>query len=307
MSRARWKRWMQRLVGAAATVVCAPVLYALVAVLAGCHTNATAPRHADTGIRVGAEERDLGPEDAEKAVLFVHGFVGGSSNFADLPDQVAAKGWRVRCMRLPGHGTSPRDMLKTTADDLLDAVRAEAKALREDHETLVLVGHSMGGALSTVVASEMPVEGLVLGAPYFGVTHHWYYGLKPEQWTNISSPFVHWLYKGKLFTQLNRKEAKKDCMSYTWVPTKGVLTLIEVGRRASAPDVLAGVTCPVLLMNGAGDVAASHEKAREAVAAMATTGKRTVDLPRSNHMIYFDYDRERVFEETLAFLDGLAQ
>ena len=52
--------------------------------------NRHAPRDPETGILRGAEPRTLGPDDAPVAVLLVHGYLGGSNNFADLPDRLAA-------------------------------------------------------------------------------------------------------------------------------------------------------------------------------------------------------------------------
>ncbi len=262
-------------------------------------------RNPDTGIALGAEELDLGPVDAKRAVLFVHGFVGGSNNFAGVPEAVAGEGWRVRAMRLPGHGTSPRDFATRTPDELIEAVLAEVRALKEQHGRVVCIGHSMGGALSTLAASEEALDGLVLAAPYFGVTHHWYYGLRTETWVKLSAPALPWVYKGKLFLQVNRREAKKDIYSYTWLPMSGTKTLMEIGRRANRPEVLGAIECPVLLLHGDGDVAASPAAATEAVGRMSAESKRTVSLEGSNHHIFWDHDRVQVQEEILGFLETL--
>ena len=144
----------------------------------------------------------------------------------------------------------------------------------------------------------------MLGAPYFGVTHHWYYGLRPERWTKLSAPVVPWLYKGKLFLQLNRKTSKPEVYSYTWIPTRGVLTLMEIGRRANAPDVLDAIQCPVLWLHSTGDVAASRKAAERAFQAMPSEHKRAVELTRSNHHIFWDYEQEQVFSEILKFLQN---
>ena len=127
----RPRRWRQRLAIALSLIALLLIAYAIVTSLLVNQAAAATPRDSETGIAVGAEPRDLGPEDAPGAVLFIHGFVGGSNNFADLPDQVADAGWRVRCLRLPGHGTTPKDFAKTSADELVEAVRQEVKALRE--------------------------------------------------------------------------------------------------------------------------------------------------------------------------------
>jgi carboxylesterase len=279
--------------------------YALVVQLGVAWEDRSAERDPDTDIRLGAEALWLGPEDAQRAVLFVHGFVGGSNNFGETPQKIAAQGWRVRVMLLPGHGTSPREFAQKRPEDLLNAVREELRALKIQHETVVLAGHSMGGALSTIMAAKEKPDGLILAAPYFGVTHHWYYGLRPEQWTRLASPFLPYVYKGTLFLQVNRKEAKKEIFSYTWIPMKGALTLTTLGEMARNDGVLSEVICPVLLIHSRGDVAASPEATETAFSKMAAKEKTLRWLERSNHHIFWDHEREDVSEAILSFLETL--
>ncbi len=287
--------------GVAAAFAAALLTYNALAFTLALHAEEDKLRNPETGILVGAEPRELGPENSPRAALFIHGFGGAGTDFADLPERLAENGWRVRIMLLPGHGTYPREMRDQTPDTLLDAVRNEVKTLRERHEKVILLSHSMGGALSTLVATEMPVDGLVLGAPYFGVTYRWYYVLPPEVWGKLTAPVVRWVYKGKLFIQVNRKEAKDHIIGYTWLPSRAIGVLAELGTRAGAPETLSKITCPVLLLHGRHDVAASPQAAEEAFAGMASRDKRFVWLERSNHHVYWDYDQDQVFEETLAF------
>jgi len=295
------------------------VLLPLILLLVGCRIfcsvmvdreERNTPRDPATGVILGLEERTLGPEDSRGLVLMVHGFVGGSNNFSDLPDRLAALGWRVRVMRLPGHGTSPRDFARQDPDDLIQAVRDELALWGEKHDTVVLVGHSMGGALSTLIASEEGVDNLVLGAPYFGVTHRWWYGLRPETWTRILRPVLPWLYKGKLFIQVNRPEAREEIVTYDWIPVRGLVTLHRIGARVRDPEVLARVLCPVLLVHSRADAAASPEAAEAALEAMGSRRKEALWLTRSNHHVFWDWERDEVMaaiEEFVGPAPGSAQ
>ncbi|MBI5092580.1 MAG: alpha/beta fold hydrolase [Candidatus Hydrogenedentes bacterium] len=259
-------------------------------------------RDSETGILAGAEPRDLGPSDAPCAILFVHGFVGAGNNFGELPDRLAADGHFVRVMRLPGHGTSPLDLVPIAADDLLTAVGDEVRSLKKTHSRVILVGHSMGATLATLITAQEGADGLVLAAPYFGVTSRWYYGLSSETWIRLTRPALPWVYKGRLFVQVNRKEAKRDIVSYRWIPREAGDTLLDLGDRVNKDEVLAAVTCPVLLLHAPGDIAASPAAAEAAFKKMTSTDKRFVWLNRSNHHIFWDYDRETVFEAARTFV-----
>ena len=262
-------------------------------------------RDPASGILLGAEPLWLGPEDAPDAVLMVHGFLGGSNNFGDLPQILAEKGYRVRVMLLPGHGTSPRDFERETADSLLAAVRAELAALKTQHRQVFLVGHSMGGALSTLAAAEDGANGLVLGAPYFSVTHQWFYGPSAEWWSATTRPILRWVYKDRALLQVNRPGVRDQIACYDWVPLRGAETLAELGQRAQDPTVLSRVRLPVLFIHGVADGAASPEAARTAVAEMASADKTSVWLADSNHHVFWDWEREKVAAEVVAFLSRL--
>ena len=264
--------------------------------------DSTESRDPETGILYGAEAGYLGPEDSSGAVLLIHGFVGAGNNFNTLPQQLADTGLRVRIMRLPGHGTTPRDLEYVTADSMIRAVKAEIELLRKTHETVALVGHSMGATLALLAAADIDIDRLVIAAPYFGVTYKWYYVLKPEIWTAVSYPVVRWVYKSDAFIKVNRPGVKDSIVSYRWVPVHGLTILTELGRRAQSPDVLDSITCPVLLIQSRGDEAASPEVSEATFNAINSGDKRAVWLNTSNHHVFWDYEHSVVTDEILDFM-----
>lgn len=259
------------------------------------------------GVMLGAEPRELGDPASPNAALFVHGFVGAGTNFNRLPQKFADAGWRVHVMRLPGHGASPRDVETVTAEELEAAVLVEIAQLQEHHERIVLVGHSMGGALCTLAASKAHVDGLILGGAYFGVTYRWYYVLPPETWTRLGSYVMRWVYKGDLFTQVHDRSQLKNIVSYTWVPTKAGVTLNELGKRVNQLEVLAKISCPVLMFHSHNDVAASPEAADLAFKRMPSLDKELVWVDNSNHHVFWDFDRELILDRSLHFIASIEQ
>lgn len=257
------------------------------------------PRDPATGIFVGAEPRDLGPRNAPGAVLFVHGFIGTPNNYNDLPDKVAEAGWRARAMLVPGHGTYPHVFEQTSADDMIAGVRAEYEELRKQHGTVVLCGHSMGGALVALVGAEVHPDAIIFCAPFFGLNRR-PLGLSVEFWARALSPFIRWIPGGRHQPVALRENADK-IISYQWVPTRGGVAALELGRRANDDAVLAKLDMPMLLLHGMKDFL-PPEDALAALDRMASKDKTVVLLPRSDHIIFWDYDREQVIEETQRFL-----
>lgn len=273
-----------------------------------------APRDPLTGVLQGAEPIALGPPGSSGVVLMVHGFIGAGSNFGELPEQLARQGWRVVAPRLPGHGTSPADLESISPQEMIDSVRTQLRALRAEHEHVVVVGHSLGGALGVLAVAEEGASALVLGAPFFSIAKPWWIPIpiSPEtafDWLRTPR-WLRWFYKGKLFMQLKRREAASEILSYEWVPTKGIATLIELGRRAGDPSVLRRIQCPVLWLHAPSDAAADYASARIAFESLEHSicpPHLHVRLPDSNHQIFFDHDRQTVIASILAFLAPLSK
>ena len=268
--------------------------------------DASLNRDPVTGIIEGGAPKWSGPEDSSTAVLFIHGFVGVGNNFSDLPGLMAKDGYRVREMLLPGHGTSPIEFRDTPREAFIESVLKEIADLKEKHEKVVLVSHSMGAALTTIAASAADLDGIILGAPYYKVSYKWYYILPVETWSKITSPFIRWVYKSDGFIRVNRKEAKQQIISYRWIPAKGSRTLKQIGARAFDSATLSNVTEPVLMLVSEGDNAAAPKAARKAFEQMSSTDKTIITLENSDHHIYWDNDREEVYRHCLEFVAKVA-
>ncbi|EAQ46970.1 esterase, putative [Roseobacter sp. MED193] len=108
---------------------------------------------------------DIGPRDAQPLVL-IHGLSGQLQHFTYALAELLAKDHRVIALDRPGCGYSTR------ASDGLARLPEQAKTLLNVLDQLevdqpVLVGHSLGGAVSLAMALQAPekIRGLALLAP----------------------------------------------------------------------------------------------------------------------------------------------
>lgn len=270
--------------------------------ITGCYTmNHEAERlkllqDPATGVVPGTEARTLSPETDtanSRAVLMVHGYLGSRKDFADLGERLTEAGFQVRQMRLPGHGTYPEDFDRYTSNDFLAAIDEEYSALKTDFDDVTLVGFSMGGALSSLYASQHDVDRLVLIAPYFGITHRWYYLLPAEWWTYSIGYLIPSVHRGEDFVQVNRKADDIDIFTYQALTTRSSRSLIALGKAARQPECLDRITCPVLLVMARGDRAASPRRAARAFGAIGSTDKQAHWFSkRSNHHLLWDWEGE---------------
>ena len=101
-------------------------------------------------------------------ILLVHGLGDSPWSFHDIGEKLAAQGFLVRTVLLPGHGTKPSDMLDVTLGQWQDVVRQQAKILSRDVPKVYLGGFSTGANLVLDYAYDHDeIAGLVLFSPAF--------------------------------------------------------------------------------------------------------------------------------------------
>ena len=107
------------------------------------------------------------PTGASIAFLLVHGFCASADELATLGELLADEGHESFAVQLAGHGATPEELKATSWQDWYESVRRGLEVVRSwNPKFLFVAGISMGGALSTLLASEESgIDGLVLLAP----------------------------------------------------------------------------------------------------------------------------------------------
>lgn len=156
-----------------------------------------------------------------KGILLVHGLGDSPWSFHDVGQSLAAQGFLVRTVLLPGHGTRPEDLLDVTLDQWRQVVHEQAATLQRDVQQVYLGGFSTGANLVLEYAYAHPeIAGLVLFSPGFRSNSAWDW-LAP-----VAATFRPWLLErdGSMPTQ--------NTVRYLNTPTNGFAQFYRSSRRA---------------------------------------------------------------------------
>jgi carboxylesterase len=235
------------------------------------------------------------------ACLLVHGFTGTPWDVRPLGEALAAGGFRVRGLRLPGHGTTPRAMLEAGAGDWLAACEEGLAAFREPR--VAVVGLSMGALLALVLAArwQQRVQAVACLAPALRFKDALTRGLRVARPLSLAvAQRLHpWVYKST--TNLLDPEARAAAPVLPAWPLRRLRDLWQVQDMAwsAAPSVEAPVLLAVARQDGVVDARGAKSLARRLTHARSV---RFIELDRGAHIMPRDEGRFVLQQEVLAFL-----
>jgi carboxylesterase len=235
------------------------------------------------------------------ACLLVHGFTGTPWDVRPPGEALAAGGFRVRGLRLPGHGTTPRAMLDAGAPDWLAACEEGLAAFREPR--VAVVGLSMGALLALVLAARHRdrVQAVVGMAPALRFKDPLTRGLRFARPLSLAlaarlRPWVH-----KTTTDLIDPEARAAAPVLSAWPLRRLRDLWEMQDLAwaAAPRVEAPVLLAVARHDRVVDIRGARALVRRLTRASSV---RFIELDRGAHIMPRDEGRQVLAQEVLGFL-----
>lgn len=224
--------------------------------------------------------------------LVVHGFTGNPGSMRGVAEALAAAGFHVEMPLLPGHGTRVEDMVPTRWADWAGAADAAYQRLAARAHKVVVVGLSMGGALTLRLGADHPeIAGLVCVNP----------ATQPQPQEVID--MVQGMVDGGTDTMpaIGSDIADPDMKetAYEATPLAPLLSLIVDGLAPLA-ECYPSMRQPLLLMNSPQDHVVDPAQA-EFLAATYGGPVERVTLERSYHVATQDYDRRLIFDATVEF------
>ena len=226
-------------------------------------------------------------------VLLIHGFTGLPAGMFLLGEFLNRAGFSVLCPRLAGHGTSERDLMRTTKDDWFNSVLDGFCILRGICDKIFVVGHSMGGLLTLKLAVKYQISKIItLAAPIFIDEGMGLKNLPPREFCSDAC----------IFTPRKKLDDVPPAVNnvYEKTPLISVHELVDLINDVK--KLLPTVKTPILIMHGEEDHTAQPRSARFIMDNIGSREKKIITVPNSGHLLPFAENRDFVFEQTLNFL-----
>jgi pimeloyl-ACP methyl ester carboxylesterase len=234
---------------------------------------------------------------AGTAVL-LHGLTSSASTWWQVGPLLAAGGWDVTALDLPGHGDHPRDGEPITASSMVESVADRLPAIGVD----LLIGHSMGAVVATGVADTHPelVRALVLEDPpsWRGDPDRDADRVRRSHAAAAADPDAARRRTAADNPTWARTDVDHDVDNLLAADADAVSTGLANHLRGDLLTDLAHVRVPVLLLLAEPARSALHEPERSVIV-RALAPERVVDLP-AGHCIHRDLPLNWV-ESVLAF------
>ncbi len=244
----------------------------------------------------GAQTIDL-QEEGSPGVLLLHGFGDTPQTLALLARKLHKSGYSLYAPLLPGHGRSIDAFDKSRATDWIAAAKSALLDMRSRHDSVSVVGLSMGGALAVLLAAERnDVPAIVLIAPYLGMS----------RMLRLAAS-THWAW-ARLAGAVNARNPRSirdpvergKNLAYGAVTGRALFELSKVVQLARRS--LSGVNAPTLIIQSREDPRCPPELAEFALKSLGAREKELVWTEGAGHIITVDYGRERVFNEVERWL-----
>jgi esterase/lipase len=199
---------------------------------------------------------------------------------------------------LTGYGTRPEALYGVTFDDWLSDAHDGLDRLLEHCEYVCVVGHSAGGLVSLILASEREeVSSLVTWAAPYGVRSRLLL-LLPV----ISRiPLLRRAIPEKHSTGIPNWLKEQGWLGYDWIPPSIGLTVLDGMKRLRKS--LGKITCPVLIIQGSRDDAVTEESPKRIYESLTSEKKSIWVIEGAGHaMMNDEKHKEGLFNRTIAFL-----
>jgi carboxylesterase len=237
---------------------------------------------------------------SKPACLLIHGFTGTPKEMRWMGEYLNQQGYTCLGIRLAGHATHPKDMIRSKHTDWIASVEDGYHILCGITDNIYLVGLSMGGILALLMSTQFAprVKAVVgMSTPYELPPDY------PIWFLQLVSLVIKFRPKSreKSGSSWFDKEAYKEHISYPRNPVRPTAELKKLILRMRA--ALPKVNVPVLLMHSKDDGYVLPENMERIYAGLVNARDKTkLYITGSGHVLTRDAAREQVFQSAVEFI-----
>lgn len=168
-------------------------------------------------------------------LLFIHGLLDSPFTMRELASRCAENNMLCRGVLLPGHGSTPQDLMHAHYKDWIKTVDHGVQLLSQDAKQIFLVGYSTGATLAVYHAlNNSGIAGIILIAPAIKLKFPIdpYFRLLP--YINYFSENRFWI----------KKTIEVDYTKYRSIPYHAVLQVSKLTKKITNT---APLSCPLFM------------------------------------------------------------
>lgn len=225
-----------------------------------------------------------------KAVLIIHGFLGGTYDEEDLANFLELnKSFDVYQFTLPGH---KRNLSKIKYTEWVNKCDEMVEWLiSKGYRNIYVIGHSMGGVLATYLASKYSeIKKLVLAAPAFN------YLTKEKDKGKISSSIK---YAPSIVKTYGSNEIIARFLKLNPSAIKEFVDLVRIYY-----DYPTKVECPTLILQGKNDKIVPVSSSKYVFNSLNSKEKKLILIDGVTHDLFYSKRNEEIYTIVDKFLRG---
>jgi len=223
----------------------------------------------------------------------IHGFTGTPMEFRRIGYKMQDQGFTVNAVRLPGHGTSPEEMMHTGWTDWYGHVLENYDKLAGVCKNVVVMGYSLGGLLALKLSAERQTSGIVsIATPIFLATRRIVFAA-------VMQHFLDYVEKKPKDTPIVLDES----CAYTKTPIRSVISLRKLLKHVKV--ILPRIEAPIWIGQGKKDAIVLQESAEFLHQNVRSPMKELHFYHESSHGLLLDQEKEQVYEDISSFIQSL--
>lgn len=235
-----------------------------------------------------------------KGVVLIHSYLAAPAEVKELGYRLWRKGYWVYGLRLPGHGTSSRDLAGRTHGEWIEAVEEAYVLMRSVCRSVVLCGVSVGASLALEAASRIDdVAGAVAVSPPLKLQDYsTNFMPNTDTWKRIVKKW-----RGGQEEQFFEFIADNPHVNYRKNPYAGILQVGDLLDQVESR--LTEVKCPVLIVQSDNNPVINEASSRKVYERLQSEEKQFVLFSFDRHVLINGDGAGKVLQAITSFVHRL--